>query len=453
MAQKWNLQDIVPPDRGRRSAGKTAETPRRAPKARVAERAPAEPAREREESRDFEAPSRRAERMDVGTAEPPRLKSYLVGFAVIALVVAIGFGITAFLRKAEVRVTPKTQESVVQGTLTAKLEPASGELGYEVLTLEEGGQAQVKATGEKEVSLRAEGTITVYNEWSTTPQRLITNTRFEAPDGRIYRISESVDVPGYTKGTDGAVIPGSITADVFAEGAGESYNIQEARFSVPGLKGTEQYEHIYAKTNQGGIQGGFEGMELTVDDAELAVAREKLHEELRTKLLSRIQTERPNGFTFFEPSVTFSYESLPPEDAGGGSALIKEQARIHAPLFSEAAFAAYIAKATISGYSGESVRLENPGALTFAYTGSTTPELTTAKSIDFSLSGTTRVIWNFDRTALANDLKGLNEDALLNVLNKYPAISKAEAVIRPVWKNSFPEDPEEITITEVISAN
>ncbi len=434
MAKKWNLQDIVPPERDKRPARRA--TPSRAARERQS------PEVRKEEEATYTAPRReRAPKSNLP------VQKYVIGGIVLALILVVGGAATLFLSGAEVVVTPKTYATVVQASFTAKLKPSVGELGYELLTLEENGQMQVKATGQEEVSERAEGTLKIYNAYSTAPQRLIKNTRFESSAGKIYRINESIDIPGYTKSDTGEVIPGSATADVFAEAAGDAYNLASGRFTVPGLKGSEQYDKVYAEATGSGIQGGFEGMRFIVDDAELTAARETLHGELRDKLMARVKTERPNGFTLYEPAVTFTYESLPSEDAGNDTALIKEKARLNVPLFNEATFAAYLAKNTVSGYSGEPVRLENPETLTFTYAGEP-GDLKTKESIDFTLTGNTRIIWNFDETSLKRALLGLDEDALPSVLSSYPAIDRAEAVIRPLWKSSFPEEEDEIKITE-----
>lgn len=442
MAKKWNLQDIVPPDRNR----KPVRRPVSARSERMVPTHVDEPSVASEEEV-------RPRRTLVGQRSSSRsnlpVRKYLFGGIVLAIILVFGGAATVLLRGAEVVVTPKMHDTSVQASFIAKLTPAVGELGYELLSLEEIGQMQVKASGEEEVTERAEGSITIFNSYSTSPQRLIKNTRFESEAGKIYRISDSVDIPGYTKDDAGRVVPGKATAEVFAEAAGDTYNLASGRFSVPGLKGSEQYDLIHGEVIAPGIQGGFEGMRFIVDEDELAAARQKLQGELREKLTARVKTERPNGFILYEPAITFTYEALPAEDAGSGTALIKERAYLNVPLFNEMTFASYIAKQTVSGYNGESVRLQDPLALSFAY-ASEQGDLKAKDAVDFALTGQARIIWNFDETSLKGALAGLEEEALPGVLSSYPAIERAEAVIRPLWKSSFPEDEAEIEITEAL---
>ena len=188
-------------------------------------------------------------------------------------------------------------------------------------------------------------------------------------------------------------------------------------------------------------------MKFIIDEGELSKARQELHLELRDKLMARLKTERPNGFTFFDPSVTFAYDMLPATDAGAQTVVIKDQARLLAPLFKTEAFATFIASKSIPGYEGETIRIEDPSKLGFSYTA-TSSDISTLDSLPFRLEGSVRMIWTFDTEKLRNDLRGLSETALPSVLSAYPAIERSRVVIRPFWKNSFPTDLGKIRITE-----
>lgn len=451
MAQKWNLQDIVPPERDKSRSRASRRVSDMRPPTPVTQTTPAArvqpPVPEESESYD----DGEVESLTIVNGKTSRMKRFALIAVVILFLGGIGFGITTLLRGAEVTVYPKNKVSAVQAIFTASQQPALGELGYELLSLEERGERRVTASGEEEVSLRAEGTMTIYNQYSTTPQRLIKNTRFESPDGLIYRIADSVVVPGYKKNADGSVTAGSVVANVFADGPGEAYNVGKRRFTIPGLKGSDQFDLMYGETSENGIQGGFEGVRFIIDENELATTRQQLQMELRDKLLARVVNEKPSGFVLYQPAITFTYESLPATEAGDKTATLKEVARLRVPLFEEARFASFIAENTIAGYEGEPVRLENPEALTFSYPNATEQDLSTAANITFNLSGSVRIIWTFDQDALKSALSKVAKNGLPEVLSKYPAIERAEAVVRPFWQQSFPENPEEIQITEVLA--
>jgi hypothetical protein len=456
MAQKWNLQDIVPPDRNRkRSPGASERTPQRErpqdipPRTHERRREPVPPPEQPEE---VYAPDTALERIEVIDGRLSRFRRAILLAVIAAVLLFIAFTATIFLSGAKVTIKPKIHDTTLNATFEAFMRPSGGDLGYELLTLEEIGERQVAATGQEEVKERAQGKITVYNGASAASQRLIKNTRFESPTGLIYRISDSIEVPGMKKDAAGNMTPGSISVEVFADGTGEAYNMTTGRFSVPGLKRTEQYDKIYAEVGEGGIQGGFEGMRFIIDETELATTKQKLHMELRDKLLSRVAGARPNGFVAFDQAITFTYTSLPASEGNGQSAIIKEQARLYIPIFKEDAFASFIAAQAVPGYDKLPVRIEDPKTLTFTYTDSSASvDLSSTERIKFTLAGPIRIIWNYDAEKLKKDLAGVSEEELPDILPQYPSIDTAQAVIRPIWKNSFPENTEEIEVVEAFT--
>ena len=448
MAQKWNLQDIRPGGNARparKSTRAASVEQKQAPSVdAVAEQPRVEEAAPAARPRTYQqAPMR------LNTTSNKK-RWVLVAGAVVFFIVA-GTLISTLFGGAEVTVYPKNRTTTVQSNFTAYIEPQADQLGYELLTLEASGERQVTASGQEEASERAVGTITIYNEFSTSPQRLIKNTRFESPDGLVFRIEESVEVPGYTEDAEGNTVPGTITAEVFADATGEEYNLLATEFTIPGLEGTDQYDDMYARSTSP-FTGGFEGLRYVIDDAELMNAQNSLHEELRNALLSRLETERPAGFIVYDDAITFAYDSLPATEYGDNLATIKEQARLQVPIWNEAAFASHIAQNTLVGYEGEAVYLEDPSTLSFSFASGTPDDLATANSLGFSLSGNTRIVWHFDAAQLKADLMGMSKTALHTVLSGYPAIERAEAVIKPFWKQSFPEDAEKITVTTVLEA-
>jgi hypothetical protein len=470
MAQKWNLGDIVPPERSRTRINRptlpnhstpTSDMRPRTPREAAAAQKPAhhlhphpEGAHQathihaEEETMDTTPLDEDIQDLEIVVGKTNRFKRYL--FLLVLALIAVGIGIvtTIAMSGADITVRPKAKDVAVSASIEAKKNPAPGELGYELLSLSEAGERRVSATGQQKVSTKATGQITISNAFSTARQRLIKNTRFESPDGFIFRIVDSVEIPGYTKDASGSIVAGTAIAKVIADGPGDTYNVKPSRFTIPGLKGSEQFDKVYAESKDP-MAGGFDGMKFIIDEGELSKARQELHLELREKLLARLKTERPNGFTFFEPSVTFAYDMLPATDAGAQTVVIKDQARLLAPLFRTDAFATFIAEKSIPGYEGETIRIEDPTKLGFSYTA-TSSDISTLDSLSFRLEGSVRMIWTYDTEKLRSDLRGAYETVLPQILSdkQYGAIEKSRVIIRPFWKNSFPSDLSKIRITE-----
>jgi hypothetical protein len=377
-------------------------------------------------------------------------KSLIYAIAIFILIVGGGLLASALMGGADVTVYPRHREPNVNAVFEAMKTPKTGELAYEIMTLEAEGEKQVTASGEEEVTSQAVGTIFIYNAQQTDPVRLVTNTRFESPEGFIYKIKDSAIVPGYTM-DGGKKVPGVTTAEVYADEVGEQYNINPSKFTIPGFKGDAEYTTIYAESTSA-FTGGFNGKKFIIDDAELQVAQQALRTELRNSLLERIEGEKPAGFVLFKDAVTFTYESLPSVEYGENLATIKEKVLLRIPLFKEDNFAEFIAQATVPGYEQVPVRISNLDTFTFAYTSATTSssDISNSTSISFNLTGQPQIIWKYDAEKLKADLVNANKTALTSILGAYPAIEKANAVIRPFWKTKFPTKISEIKIIEVI---
>lgn len=433
MSKNWNLQDIKPPEprRKRPPQGNPVNLNK-------------QPGNTTKEQSD-------TPQVPVQNGNRKRSRALLIGVVLVVVIIGAGAILSALYGGAEVTVFPKHRSPNLNAEFTATQNKQDDALVYEILSLEETGERRVTATGETTVEEQATGEIEIFK---TTPgaQRLIRNTRFEAPDGKIFKIEESLVVPGAVT-SNGETVPGSITASVYSDGTGEDYNLPaDTRFTIPGLESDSAlFESMYA-TNDEAFTGGFAGSRYNIPEDELATAKQGLQAELRNSLLQQINENVPPGFVTFPNAVTFTYNSLPAVEYESELVTIKEVATLQIPIFPEEEFAAYIADATIPGYEDLPVRIASTSVLSFEYTTATTSaaNLANLDEIEFKLSGTPLIVWTYDSGKLKTDLLGANKTALRSVLSGYPAIERAQAVVRPFWKQTFPEDLDEIEIIEVI---
>jgi hypothetical protein len=439
MSQKWNLQDIRPVE-PRRSKPKPAP------------------------GNDLDVSGRKVTPRTVLREEIPSVviedgnkKSFsmlIVSIVVFIVVVGGAIVLSALMGKTELTIEPRFRQPNVSASFTAYPERRDGELSYEVLTLEATGESQVKASGQVDVKEQATGVIEIRK---STPgaERLIKNTRFRSKDGLIFKIYESAVVPGAVKDESGALVPGSIRAEVFADEPGEEYNLQKGEsFDVPGFEegGYTALHQAITATNPEPFTGGFNGPQFEIDPSELATARQALQMQLRDTLLARIDNEKAAGFIAFPGSVALTYNQLPAVEYGNELVTIREQAILQIPLFEHIEFGSFLAAQTVTAYDGEDVRVDDPTVLEFSYTGATTSSSIIANepSLTFRLVGRPLLIWEFDGALLSENVAGLNKTALSNVIEAYPGIESARVRITPFWKRTFPDDPSEIEIIEVV---
>ncbi len=368
------------------------------------------------------------------------------------MIIAVAIGLSALMGKTELTIYPEHREPNISAEFTAYPDQRDGSLSYEIMTLESTSESQVEASGQVQIEELATGVIEIVK---TTPgaERLIKNTRFRSVDGKVFRIEESVVVPGAIKDENGATVPGTIQAEVFADDVGEEYNLSAGNtFDIPGFKEndfTALYEAITARNLQP-FTGGFSGPQFQIDENELNTARQALQIKLRDTLLARVETEKPANYVAFENAVAITYNELPAVEYGQDLVTIKEQAILQIPLFRVNDLGSFLASESVATYEGSPVRVNDTSALIFNYSSPTTSSSVIANepSLTFRLTGKPLLIWEYDAEQLTKDLAGLPKTALNNAVSAYPGITGAKVRITPFWQRTFPDSAAEIIVIE-----
>lgn len=438
---KVPLHDVVPPE-GRSIRNVTVKRATR----RGAENRPA--LKERKEESVYEAPplpprSKAKSRSTGGRRGFPRW--LVVGGGAFAILFVI-FAVSLLFSGARITVQEKEVPSVLEGTFNAYRDPAAGELAYQVMTLTEEGSRTIPATGTEKVETRASGKIVIFNAYSNTSQKLITNTRFESPDGLIYRIDRSIFVPGQTT-KDGEVIPGSIEVTVYADFPGEEYNIDLVDFTIPGLKNDARDGKIFARSKTA-MTGGFSGNVPTASESDLNQARTVLQSELRERLLEEVDAQKPEPFVVYPESHFFTFEQLPLVEESADSVIVREKATLHTVMFDIKDLSRYIAQETVADYDGNTVVIDNIENIEVSFVNKDTLAPAEDESISVTMAGTPHISWTYDADKLREDLAGKPKSDIEKILSLHPGIDTAEIVIRPFWKKFFPERLARIKVRE-----
>ncbi len=396
--------------------------------------------------------SRRREELDTdSTPEPPRYRktSYRFGLWIIILisVLVLVFGLSFIFSGAKLVITPKQRTVLVDAEFSAYKTPKGDELGFEIMTIEKEGSQSVNANGEIFVKEKASGDIIIYNNYNKSNQRLIKNTRFETPDGLIYRINKSIVVPG-RKTVGGKIVPGSIEATVYADEEGASYNIGLTDFTIPGFSGDPRFDDFYARSKTSMV-GGFIGEKKIVNSEDELNARESIQTNLKEQLLKDVFSQKPEGFEIYKDGIFITFSSLPNGEEGG-DVVIKEKAILYGTLFKQEKFAQFIALNTIAGFDGEVVEILDSSSISFTILNKNDVQPWIDDEFSFKLAGNAHVVWSFESEQLKNDLAGKSKEALQTVLTGYPSIDNAQIILRPFWRQTLPDDIKDIKITTVI---
>jgi hypothetical protein len=352
------------------------------------------------------------------------------------LIIAVSIGALFYFSSAKVEITPNAVSVAVQNSFTAN--QSSGTLPFEIVTAQKTASQTVASNGTQTVNSSASGTITIYNTQKNS-QRLIANTRFATAAGLIFRIHSAVTVPGGSSAN-----PGSVTATVYADQVGSSYNVDPTSFTVPGFAGTPQASEVYAQSSAA-MTGGASGLVPTVDPTTESKTVGALVTALGPDLSASIQTQVPPGYILLPGAATTTYTELAPApSATTGVVDVKEQGTVTAVIFPNAALASAIASSTENfGYQGEPLSLASTSDLQLATTNMPNPNAT---SFSFTLSGTASLVYTVDAARIAAAVAGETRSAAEVALTNYPEVKRAVITLRPFWKQTFPADPASISV-------
>lgn len=301
----------------------------------------------------------------------------------------------------------------------------------------------VKATGEEQVTEKSKGRITIYNEYEEEEQRLLKNTRFESTGGLIFRIPDSVVVPGLKRDDKGNVIPGKLEVEVLADQAGEEYNIAPGRFTVPGFKDLPQYNSFYAISEKP-TEGGFDGIRKVISQSDRQTTENTLKAQLKDELIKASRDKTNEETLVLADESMIIYEILG-DKVDGDNVSISARGTIKAASFNFSDFSNSVARALIPQFSDkENVIIKNIDDLNISVSKSDNQE----NKANIDISGGIEFLWKNDHESLKETLAGTNKNDINKTIEMFPGIEKVSAEISPFWKKVFPEDASKIKIID-----
>ncbi len=356
-----------------------------------------------------------------------------------------GFLLTYF-SSVVIKVTPFQKFIEINDNFSASRETTGTVLPFETMTINRVEKYKGKATGVKKISEKAKGTIIIYNAFSSRPQLLVKNTRFETLGGKIYRVGKSIRVPG-AEIKNGKIVPSAVEAVVYADKPGKQYNIGLSDFTIPGFKGDARYEKFYARSKTA-MKGGFEGVASVVTSDDIAKAEKGTKEKIEKYLALTAEKQKPSGFLLYKKALithilgelgnpvagdrmkTFEYSMQ-----GKGTAILIREKDLVKKLVGEK---------LKSGISG--VDIINLNRMDFTLL-SVSDDWGEAR---FNLKGTGHFVWTVDKKSLLNDLKNFTGKKYDSVFSKYPMIEEASLVFKPSWWRMMPARSSNIHYEEIL---
>jgi len=390
-----------------------------------------------------------------GKLERSRFKK-IRNYAVIslgALLILSGAAVylaNAFFVKAEIKIeTKKTEwnfvDSVVADKKVVQVGPAeivAKQIPAEIFSITKNFTFSFAATGKKNVQQKAEGKITVYNSYSSSPQVLVASTRLTSPDGKVFRLKDKITVPG-AQVINGKISPSSIVADVIADKTGVEYNIGPAsKFTIPGFQGTPKYDGFYGSSSEA-MKGGFIGEVAYPTDDDIKKGKADAEKQLKNYTDSALSLQLPQDFNFLDGNRQFnvSKETVNSQTDEKGDFSIFIEGKSSSIGFKEAGLKDLLEK-TVQNATGDNLlKIKN---YTLEY-GAPRPDFVQGRisfAVDFK--GLFEEPVNVDE--FKQKVVGKNEQELKSLVSSYPNIQKFTVSFWPFWIKTVPENIDKILI-------
>ena len=368
-------------------------------------------------------------------------------YALVVLAVLSGFGYAAakILPSAEVKITALKKDwtyndsVIVDKAITFDI----NSMGIPGQIFSEPGNESKRfpATGRRQVEKHAVGSIIVYNSYSSDAQQLVEKTHFMAPDGKLFRLSKTIAVPG-AKIVDGKIVPSNITADVIADAAGPDYNIGPVKlFTIPGFKGSPKYQSFYGESNSD-MKGGFIGEVAYPTSDDIIKAKSAAGTDLENSLNAKLIIQVPKEFKILDGTRTYKVLSQKADeeaDADGNFGVLTE-AKSTIIAFKEADAFDLLEKKALSenkeDYEIKSRTLEygiarvdfEKGRMTFP--------------VDFKAVLARKI----DADILKGKIVGKSEAELKKMVFELPGLESATISLWPFWVKTVPTKLNKIII-------
>jgi hypothetical protein len=385
---------------------------------------------------------------DEEEAGPRIMTGKRIGWTIAALVVLVAalYGITVTFGSAKIDITFKKTPFGYNGAFTAdkaasQINASQNVIPAQVFSVPKNITQQFPASGEQNVSLKAQGTITIYNAYSSSQQSLVATTRFVTPSGAIFRLVNSVIVPGAAV-TNGQIVPSSITAPVVADQAGPAYNVSSTpKLTIPGFEGTPKYTAFYGALTSG-TSGGFVGEKAVPTASDIATAKQKVTDTLTSDLQNSLTGSYTNNFKILPGATAIQITKMAVNtstDATGKFSVFGE-GTLSAIGFDETAFKGFLLSLAQPTEASSTF-----SDLTITY-ATATPDFTNGKlSFSVGVQGSLEPIFSADN--FSGTIAGEKIGDAKTAISSLSQLQEGTISVWPAWLWQIPANTKKIQVT------
>lgn len=387
----------------------------------------------------------------------PRISLKLPFVIIVAVaVLAIVFLILTWQTKLALRIMPvsepiKMDEEVQVSLSQGKIDLEKRIIPGQLIEAEQEKWQTFKATGKELEQGGASGVIFVYNNINPPiPLVLKEGTRFlSSKDGKIYKAKSKVSLPPAIL-KDGKITASITEVAVVAQKQGEEYNIEPAKFSVPGLAGTALYYSIWAESREK-IEGGFGKQVNKITQADLENSQSSLVKALKEAAKSSLQAQVAEGFAMDAQVIVFEEPDFNCSQAEGEK--IEEfncygKIKAKAVVFKSEDLSAMAQNFVSSVLSSEKKLYKNSLIISTSPKGA----ISESGNLVLNLKVEAKLYKDVNQQRLIADVAGKSQKNIQNLIKSdYPQIEKTVLKFWPFWARKAPKNLEKIKLEVVFN--
>lgn len=375
-------------------------------------------------------------------------KSVLTLFIIVLVCGGIYWG-GDYFQKASVSLTAKHQLITYKNKqFLASKDTNTNAINFEIMIISDKKTKDIILTEPQEVSTKATGTITLYNESATTSQKISAGSFISDGDGKAYKIDSTVTIPGYKLDNNKKIIPGQVDAKITAFLAGDAYNGSPENFYITSFKKTTKYNKIYGKLKSP-LSGGASGLVYVLNDKDKTNLLNIAQSSFKEDLLNKTKAQVPSGYILYPDAMSFSYKIDENVFSKTPETKVEMEGTMSAILLEEKSLLDNIIKVSLSTIKGDELKeitIPDLSKLTFSFANSEQVIEKNMNSVSFFLTGDLVAIWEPNIENLKNKLVGVKKDNVLQIFRQDPGISSAIVKIFPPWQKYIPENVMKINI-------
>lgn len=376
---------------------------------------------------------------------------YSTIFYLITLILLLAGAIFAYfwLPSADITLYPVTDEINFSGEFwvkkDTKLDLENSIVPGTIIEKERKIEKSFTATGEEERNEKAKGEIIVYNK-TNSPYQFVPGTRFQSPDGKIFKALDWISIPAGT-----SINPSTVKVLVEAEAPGEDYNIKPTDFKIPALAGSYLYDLIYGKSEKS-MSGGFIGKTKVIKEEDIEEAKREiksLQEKAVSELTEEIFKDLPSSFNFLKEAIVQEKgEIVFDKKAGEIGETFKAQATVKIKLLT-------FKEEDVRKIISEIVKGEVKDGIEFQellFTQVVNYQIVKAQgwteALYIEFKGSEKVAWKIDEEEIKEKVMGKSEVEFQDFIKKEMEgkVKDSKLILSPFWVSKIPTRPERVKV-------